>query len=369
EREKRRSWGGAGSPLGVGTRPPQTPPLRKSCYYHMWRPKPWRRPQLKIAMNQLPIPPELLDDLHIVDQIVVERVQPRLAVIKVAGQHILTSGGKRIRAALALLTAQLGRYDLDRVVHSAAAVELIHAASLVHDDLVDEAERRRGVVTVHTRWDGDVALMVGDYLFALAAAEMALAPDPRIITYFSRGVMTICEGELSPVLDVRPLETGMEQYLYKIGCKTAALFEAACKAGMVCGGGTQEQIDALGRFGYDLGMAFQIVDDVLDFTADEATLGKPAGNDLREGTITLPLIYAVDAGGGPALAAIVDLRPPDEERIRWAIDEVRRLGGDRRAMEDAWRYVESALSHLDSFPDSAAKQALGDTARFVASRG
>src|SRR5262249_28151846 len=151
------------------------------------------------------------------------------------------------------------------------------------------------------------------------------------------------------------------------GCKTAALFEAACKAGMVCGGGTQEQVDALGRFGYELGLAFQIVDDVLDFTADEATLGKPAGNDLREGTITLPLIYAVDAGAAPPeLAAIVDLRSPDDERIRWAIGEVRRLGGDRRALEDARRYVESALGHLDSFPDSAAKHALGDIAQFVA---
>src|SRR5215208_7640394 len=166
-------------------------------------------------MNQLPISAALLDDLQIVDQIVVDRVQPRLAVIKIASQHILTSGGKRIRAALALLAAQLGRYDLDAVIHSAAAVELIHAASLVHDDLVDEAEQRRGVTTVHSRWDGNVALMVGDYLFALAAAEMALAPDPRIISYFSRGVMTICEGELSPVVDVTPLDVAVEQYLYK----------------------------------------------------------------------------------------------------------------------------------------------------------
>src|SRR3954453_16699389 len=276
-------------------------------------------------MNQLPIPAALLNDLQIVDQIVVDRVQPRLAVIKIAGEHILTSGGKRIRAALTLLSAQLGQYELARVLHSAAAVELIHAASLVHDDLVDQAERRRGTVTVHTRWNGDVALMVGDYLFALAAAEMALAPDPRIISYFSHGVMTICEGELSPVMDAAPLDTALEQYLYKIGCKTAALFEAACKAGMVCGGSAQTEVDALGRFGYQLGLAFQMVDDVLDYTADEATLGKPAGNDLREGTITLPLIYAVAAGAN-GLIELLDMRPIDEGRIDWAIGEVRRLG-------------------------------------------
>jgi heptaprenyl diphosphate synthase/octaprenyl-diphosphate synthase len=316
-------------------------------------------------MNQLPLPPALAADLEHVDRIIVERAQSRSAVIRVAGQHILTSGGKRIRAALALLAAQLGRYDLDQVLHSAAAVELIHAASLVHDDLVDEAEQRRGVHTVHTRWDGNVALMVGDYLFALAAAEMALAPDPRIIGYFSRGVMTICEGELSPVMNTSPRDVALDQYLYKIGCKTAALFEAACKAGMVCGSGSQEQIDTLGRFGFDLGVAFQIVDDVLDFTGDLATLGKPAGNDLREGTITMPLIYAVEAGGGSALASVIDEQPPSEQRVAWAIDEVRRLGGTDRALAEARRYADQALTHLNGFPDSAAKHALGEIARFV----
>jgi heptaprenyl diphosphate synthase/octaprenyl-diphosphate synthase len=319
-------------------------------------------------MTQLPIAPALAADLEQVDQIIVERAQSRSAVIRIAGRHILTSGGKRIRAALALLAAQLGRYQLDTVIHSAAAVELIHAASLVHDDLVDEAEQRRGVRTVHTRWDGNVALMVGDYLFALAAAEMALAPDPRIIGYFSRGVMTICEGELAPVMNTSPLDTALDQYLYKIGCKTAALFEAACKAGMVCGGGNQQQIDALGRFGYDLGIAFQIVDDVLDYTGSAMTLGKPAGNDLREGTITMPLIYAVEAGGGTVLAAIVDEQPPAEERVAWAIDEVRRLGGGERALADARRFADQALAHLDGFPDSAAKHALGEIARFVVTR-
>jgi heptaprenyl diphosphate synthase len=323
-------------------------------------------------MNQLPIPTALLADLHIVDQIVVERVQPRLAVIKIASQHILTSGGKRIRAALALLAAQIGRYDLDRVVHSAAADHAGLAGSLeqrgsLAADLVEVLlARRRGSITVHTRWDGDVALMVGDYLFALAAAEMALAPDPRIIAYFSHGVMTICEGELSPVMDVTPLDTAREQYLYKIGCKTAALFEAACKAGMVCGGGAQDAVDALGRFGYQLGLAFQIVDDVLDYTADEATLGKPSGNDLREGTITLPLIYAV-AAGADGLIELLDARPVDEARITWAIGEVRRLGV-ARALDDARAAIERALTHLEEFPDSPAKHALGEIARFVVTR-
>jgi heptaprenyl diphosphate synthase/octaprenyl-diphosphate synthase len=169
-------------------------------------------------------------------------------------------------------------------------------------------------------------------------------------------------------MNAAPLDTALDQYLYKIGCKTAALFEAACKAGMVCGGGNQQQIDALGRFGYDLGIAFQIVDDVLDYIGSATTLGKPAGNDLREGTITMPLIYAVEAGGDGALAAVVDEQPLAEERVAWAIAEVRRLGGAERALADARRFADQALGHLDSFPDSAAKHALGEIARFVVTR-
>lgn len=316
-------------------------------------------------MKQLLLPASLLADLQQVDRVVLKRVQSNAPVITVAGQHLLNSGGKRLRAALTLLAAGLGAYSLERVLHAATAVEVIHAASLVHDDLVDEAERRRGTVTVHAHWDHGVALMVGDYLFAVAAGEMALAPDSRIITFLSEAVMTICEGELAPVINVFPLEIALEQYFYKIGCKTAALFSAACMCGMTSGGGTQEQIDALGRFGYDLGLAFQVVDDMLDFTGNAATLGKPAGSDLRQGTITLPLIYAVDAGGGSELAAVIDTQ--DEARIAWAIAEVRRLGIDP-AQAEARRLVDRALSHLDAFPDSPARQTLGDIAAFVLER-
>lgn len=316
-------------------------------------------------MKQLHLPALLLADLQQVDRVILERLQSNAAVITVAGQHLLSSGGKRLRAALVLLAAQLGTYQLEHVLHAATAVEVIHAASLVHDDLVDEAERRRGVATVHSQWDHGVALMVGDYLFAVAAGEMALAPDPRIITYFSHAVMTICEGELSPVTHVTPIETALEQYYYKIGCKTAALFAAATKAGMTSGGGSQEQIDILGRFGYDLGLAFQIVDDILDFTGDEALLGKPAGGDLRQGTITLPLIYAVHAGGGEKLAAVIDSH--DKAELDWAVAEVQRLGIDQ-SHADARKFVDRALGYLEVFPDSPALQTMIDIAEFVLER-
>jgi heptaprenyl diphosphate synthase len=315
--------------------------------------------------KQLIFSDALQTDLNQVNRIVSERVQSRSAVLNVAGKHLLGSGGKSLRAALALLTAQLGRYEFDRVVHAATAVELIHAASLTHDDLIDDAERRRGIQAVHQRWDHGVALMVGDYLFALAAGEMALAPDARIITYFSQAVMQICEGELSPVMTARPLAPALEQYYFKIGCKTAALFAAACKAGIASAYGNPAQIEALGRFGSQLGLAFQVIDDLLDFTGDEQVLGKPAGHDLRQGTITLPLIYAVARSNNERLAASVDSR--DEAEITWAIGEVRRLGVEP-TRDAAGRLVNAALDELAAFPDGQARQELSDIAVFILER-
>ncbi len=316
-------------------------------------------------MNQLILPATLVADLQQVEQLVLDRLDAQSVVLRIAGQHVLNSGGKRLRALLTLLGAQLGEYNIDRVIHAAAAVELIHTASLVHDDLVDQAERRRGTITVHARWDNGVALMVGDYFFALAAGEMALSPDTRIITYFSDAVMTICEGELTPVMVALPLETALEQYYYKIGCKTASLFAAACKAGMVAGGGTQEQIDVLGMFGYDLGLAFQVVDDILDFTGDAERLGKPAGSDVRQGIITLPLIYAVADGGGERLASVVD--NDDEHEVLQAIEEVR-WRGIEPAQQEARKLIDRALSHLELFPNTPARQLLTDIAHFVLHR-
>ena len=308
---------------------------------------------------------QLMTDLEAVEQLLLVRATSQSEVITSASTHTIRSGGKRLRAALALLAARLGQYDLPNVIHAAAAVELIQAASLVHDDLVDQAARRRGRVTVHARWDNDVALMVGDFFFALASREMALSPDPRIITYYAQAVQTIVEGELSPVTLIEPVATALEQYYYKTGAKTASLFEAACKAGMAAGGGDEGQIVALGRYGFALGMAFQIIDDILDFTSDEVTLGKPAGNDLRQGTITLPLIYAVARTGSSRLRALIEQGLPTEAQVRAAIAEVTAAGGIDAAMAEARRFISEASAQLAAFPASPAHRALVDLAHFV----
>lgn len=310
----------------------------------------------------------IVDDLAAVEHRLLQRTSSRSPMLAAAGAHTVAAGGKRLRAALVLLAARFGMYDLNRALHPASAVELLHAASLIHDDLVDHTYQRRGRVTVHARWDNDVALMLGDYFFALAAGELASEPDPRIITFYADAARTVVEGELRPVTQLTPLDRALDQYRYKIGAKTAALFEAACKAGIAVAGGSADEIAALGRFGYDLGLAFQIVDDVLDFVGDEVLLGKPAGNDLREGTLTLPLIYAVAQSDAPLLQDVARSARPDPARVPELIQAVIAAGGIERAMDEARETAERALSHLDRFPFSVTKQACGELLDFVLTR-
>jgi heptaprenyl diphosphate synthase len=296
------------------------------------------------------------------------RTVSRSPLLAASGAHIIAAGGKRLRAALVLLAAKLGSYDAARAQRPAVAMELLHAASLVHDDLVDNAGQRRGRVTVHERWDKDVALMLGDYFFALAASELAAEPDPRIIRFYAGAAQTLVEGELSPVTTLEPLETALAQYFTKIGSKTAVLFETACKAGIAVAGGDEAQIAALGSYGYDLGLAFQIVDDVLDFVGDEVALGKPAGNDLREGTLTLPLIYAVAQSNHPLLRDVARTARPDPTRVPQLVAAVVGAGGTTRAMDEARALVSRAAAHLAVFPPSPARSALAAIGDFVLER-
>jgi len=344
-----------------------THPLDRSAHYIV-DPGPARTQRLPQGLGDLFQRAELSDDLAFVERLLMQRTASRSPSLASAGAYAVAAGGKRLRAALVLLAARLGSYDLERASHPAAAIELLHTASLVHDDLVDHAGRRRGHTTIHARWDNGVALMLGDHFFALAASELAAEPDPRIIGFYASAAQTIVEGELSPVTQLEPLDTALAQYHYKIGCKTAALFEAGCKAGIAVAGGTPAQIAALGRFGYDLGLAFQIVDDVLDFTGDEATLGKPAGNDLREGTLTLPLIYAVAQSDSALLRAVATSDNHDPTNVPQIVAAVIAEGGAARALAEARLTATRALSQLAAFAPSSTMQALGEICTFILER-
>lgn len=312
-------------------------------------------------MTQFPLPPALAAELQHVEQIVLERTHSRAAVISVAGARLL-AGGPRTHAALVLMAAQTGVYQRERVAHAAAAVELIHAATQTHDDLVDEAERRRGAAR-SGEWGHGVALMVGDYLFALASGEMALSPDPRVIGYFAGAVMRITEETLAPPPPLAPLEEARARHLERLAGTAAALYAAACKAGGACGGAPAEQIEALGRFGHDLGLALRLGDEARDFVAPAG--GEAPGASLRAGAVTMPLIFAAASGDGAALAAALDGGDPAAQA--WATAEVRRHGLAPTRAEVA-RLSAQARVALAGVPPGDAREALARVADFAVAR-
>ncbi|MCX7792078.1 MAG: polyprenyl synthetase family protein [Chloroflexaceae bacterium] len=313
-------------------------------------------------MRQVAFSPTLSADLQQVEQIIHERTRARAAVISVAGSHLSPPDVPRLRAALVLLAAQTASYHLERVIHAAAAVELIHAATQTHNDLVDEAERRRGQPRVGP-WNHGVALMVGDYLFALAAGEMALSPDPRVIIFFSEAVKHITEGILMPAAPLQPLEEGRARHLERIGHTDAALIVAACKAGAAAGGADAGQIEILGRFGHELGLALRLGDEARDFT--ERNGSAAPGASLRAGAVTLPLIFAAALGDGARLTAALD--SDDAAEQSWAVDEVRRHGlAPTRA--EVLRCIEDARGMLAQLPPGPGREALARVADYAVHR-
>lgn len=298
------------------------------------------------------LPPHMHADLEQVDQIVQERTRTRAAVISIAGAYLPQPGDPKLHATLVLLSADLGVYRSNRLLHAAAAVELIYAATRTHNGMVDEATRRRGGERAEP-WNHGVALMVGDYLFALAAGEMALSPDPRVIGYYSQAVLAISEAELMPVMALHPFAEAREQYALRVGGTAAALVAAASRAGAACGGLAEAQIEALGVYGHALGTALRIVDEIGDFDAGNGA-APPAGT-LRRGMITLPLLYAAATGDGERLAAA--LGSADSTELRWAADEVRRHGLTP-ARAELVEQIAQARSALADLPAGAARERL-----------
>jgi heptaprenyl diphosphate synthase len=297
-----------------------------------------------MSVSTYTLPTNLQDDLVRVEQIIHQRLQGRAIVAQIAAPHTTFAEAQRLRIALVLLSAQLGSYQFERTVHAAAAVGLIMAASSLHGGLVDPAARRQHAVSAWPGVEVNVPLMVGDYLFALAAAEMALAPDPRIIAYYSRSVMAFCEATLTPISANDPAEA-LAQHTAGVTHSAATLAESACKAGGVCGGLAQEQIDALGRFGYEFGRALLIHEEIthLDHT-------------LSHGIISTPLIYAAEATGSQILA--LHSQHPHDLRLY-----VEKAGGIARAEAQANAYCEQARAALLSLPEQPSRLQLAALVR------
>ena len=276
---------------------------------------------------------------------------------------LISSGGKRIRPALAILATRFYPTDPSKAITLAVTLELVHAATLIHDDLIDKSPLRRGSPTVSSRWSGTATVLAGDFLLARAAYIAATVDNFRVMTIFAQTLMDICEGEIRQDFGGANWPPNREQYYRHIDSKTASLFTAATEGGAVLSQASEDEIAALKSFGHNLGMAFQIADDILDFTSDERQLGKPVGSDLRQGTYTLPVFYFIeqDARG----SKIVDLA---NENIDALVDAIHNSPAIDASKAEARRFAQTAMDALAIFPDNVYRRALFELAAYVVDR-
>jgi octaprenyl-diphosphate synthase len=310
-------------------------------------------------------------DLDAVEREFVRHIQSRVALIPEMGRYIQKSGGKRVRPAVLLMSARLSGYHGDKAVLYASVVEFIHTATLVHDDIIDGADLRRGRLAVHSRWGNDITVLLGDYLYIKSMA-MALTQDSlEIIRLLCDVTLRMIEGELYQLTKTGDVDITEEEHFEIIRRKTAFLFGGCAQIGGLLGGVTPEGETALREFGFNLGIAFQLVDDRLDYTADAAALGKPVGGDLREGKVTLPVIQLLRRGGPEADQIIRDVvRDRAVSAEQWR--EILRLLHEHRtldvAYERALEYGHRAKSCLAVFPPSRERDALMALTDYVLSR-
>lgn len=293
--------------------------------------------------------------------------------------HTLGAGGKRLRPALTSICAQVcgddGEKPNVRVVTSAAAIELTHMTSLLHDDVVDEADTRRGRPTARLLWGNETSVLVGDYLFAQVFVTAAQKGFGDLMQPLAEATAQMCAGELLETQTRGYLQMSEKQYREIIALKTASLVDCACRLGALAMNAGEDEVGKLARYGRDIGMAFQIVDDVFDITATEGRIGKPVGNDIREGDITLPMLRAMQVCGQSEkteLSRIIGLAAQNndvsEDDVQRALDILRGCDAVEYSLNAAREYVASAHAQLESFPDIPARTMLHDIANYVVSR-
>lgn len=282
--------------------------------------------------------------------------------------HLIDSGGKRVRPALALLVGRIYPAEPERILALAAAVELLHTATLVHDDLIDGALIRRGNPTLNATWSPGATVLTGDYLYARAADLAAQIGHMRVMRLFAHTLIVICSGEIKQMFDKR-ISLDRQQYYERIYAKTAALFAVATEAAAILGNAPEPVVDALREYGKQLGMAFQIVDDVLDFVGDEEKMGKPAGSDLQAGLITLPTLYFLEQNADHELVnRILNNGRLNNALVQAAVETVRESGAIEATLDEARQFVRRSQAALQALPPSAYRDALWELSDFVVDR-
>ncbi|OPY72275.1 MAG: Octaprenyl-diphosphate synthase [Syntrophorhabdus sp. PtaU1.Bin058] len=307
------------------------------------------------------IPDIVEKDLKKLETSIDKLITTKIHVIKEIVNYIIKSGGKRVRPILVILSARLCGYKGEKHIPYAAIIEFIHTATLLHDDVVDNAKTRRGFSTVNTVWGNEPSVLVGDFLYSKSFELMAREGNDMILQVISAATTALSEGEILEIVKTADINTTEKEYFQIIGNKTAVLFAAACEIGAILGKSTQQRRKDMSNFGYNLGMAFQLMDDILDYTSFDNVLGKRVGTDLQEGKVTLPLIHALRSATDEEksyITKVIDkprITARDFSRARKIIEK---YNGIDYTLSTAENYTKNAKGHLKSFPESRYKEAL-----------
>lgn len=309
------------------------------------------------------------DEMKVIEATLLDTAQVEYAPLAEVVEYIVSSGGKRIRPALVLLATKFHPVDPGKAVSLAAAVETLHTATLIHDDVVDHSSLRRGRPTINAFWTNGATILAGDYIFARAAGFAAATGSVKVMGLFAEALKTIVDGELRQLFRRRDGLPPRDDYYHRIFSKTASLFTLATQASGALMGASEAEVQALHDYGYQLGMAFQIVDDVLDFVGEERKLGKPIGSDLRQGTVTLPVYCFADAHPEhPALVSYWKDGDGRDAAVQELVDAIRDSSAIDAALTEAGEFVTKATQALHAMPDVPARNSLRDLAAYVVKR-
>jgi geranylgeranyl pyrophosphate synthase len=312
------------------------------------------------------------DDMALVEARVRRAADVDYPVLGDILQAIVGAGGKRLRPLLLLLCARSYDYQIERLIPAAAGVEMLHTASLVHDDTIDSSQLRRGQPTLNSMFDSGTVILIGDYLFAQSAILAAETMNPRAVAIFASTLADICDGQLQEVFTAHRLDQTREDYDRRIYGKTASLFAGAAEMGAVIGDASEDAIQNLRAFGGDVGMAFQIVDDVLDLRSTTDTIGKPANLDLRQGTVTLPTMLYLQRADGSAgartLRRVIDGTEVSDDDFSMVATLIEESGAIDESIDAARVHVADAIERLNALPDPHVANALESFANLALER-
>lgn len=309
----------------------------------------------------------LNSDINIIEQELEKSIQSESSLLQQTSLHLLKAGGKRIRPVFVLIAGKFGDYDINVLKHVAVALELIHTASLVHDDVVDDAELRRGKPTVKAKWDNKIAMYTGDFILAKSLEVITNIHHVEAHKILSHTIVEVCIGEIEQIKDKYNFEQNLRVYLRRIKRKTALLIAISCQLGAIAAGVEEKIHRKIYQFGYFVGMAYQITDDVLDFTGSEKQLGKPAGGDLLQGNITLPTLIAMN---NPHIRSEIEQvhEGMTSAEIGKVISLINRSGAIEQSLALSDRYLTKALQVLEELPANKAKKSLEEIAKFIGKR-